>query len=71
MKLKIIFFILLPITTWAQKDEIFAKLVNGDGSVIKGSSVTQFYERQIPVPASHPIQVSLQRKFTLKINGYV
>lgn len=54
MKLKIIFFILLPITTWAQKDEIFANFINGDGSVIKGSAVTQFYERQIPVFSLSP-----------------
>lgn len=38
-----------PLLVWAQKDEIFAKLVNEDGSVIMGSSGTQFYEKQIPL----------------------
>jgi hypothetical protein len=54
MKLKIIFFILLPIITWAQKDEIFDNFINEDVSLIKGSSVTQFYERQIPVFSLSP-----------------
>jgi type VI protein secretion system component Hcp len=49
MKLIIILLSFLPLTIWAQKDEIFAKFINEDGSVIKGSSMTQYYERQIPV----------------------
>jgi len=49
MKLLIILFTLLPIVTLAQKEESFAKFVNEDGSVIKGSSMTKLYERQIPV----------------------
>lgn len=39
----------LPVAVIAQKDEGFAKFVNEDGSLIRGSSVTQFYERQVPV----------------------
>ncbi len=49
MKIIIILLSFLPLTMWAQKDEIFAKFINEDGSVIKGSSVTKIYERQIPV----------------------
>ena len=49
MKLIIILLSFLPMAIWAQKDEIFAKLILEDGSAIKGSSMTQFYERQIPV----------------------
>lgn len=49
MKLIIILLSLLPMTIWAQKDEVFAKFILEDGSAIKGSSVTRLYERQIPV----------------------
>ncbi len=49
--MKLIIFLLfgLPLSIWAQKDESFAKFINEDGSVIRGSSVTKNYERQIPV----------------------
>ena len=49
MKHIIFLLLLFPFVTHAQKDESFAKLVNEDGSVIKGSSMTKLYERQIPV----------------------
>ena len=49
MKQLIILFFLVPIVTLAQKEESFAKLINEDGSVIKGSSMVKLYERQIPV----------------------
>lgn len=49
MKLIIFLLSVLPLTIWAQKDETFAKFINEDGSVIKGSSVTKNFERQIPV----------------------
>jgi type VI protein secretion system component Hcp len=49
MKLIIILLSFLPMTIWAQKDETFARFINEDGSVIKGSSVTKNFERQIPV----------------------
>jgi type VI protein secretion system component Hcp len=49
MKLIVFLLIGLPLTIWAQKDESFAKFINEDGSVIKGSSVTKNFERQIPV----------------------
>lgn len=45
-------FILLcciPLTVLAQKDEVFAKFINEDGTIIKGSSLVKLYERQIPV----------------------
>lgn len=45
-------FILLyciPLTLLAQKDEVFAKFINEDGTIIKGSSLVKLYERQIPV----------------------
>lgn len=48
MKRIIILLFFLPLTIWAQKDEIFAKFILEDGTVIKGSSVTRLYERQIP-----------------------
>lgn len=47
MKILLLFF--FPLLVWAQKDETFAKFINDDGSVIKGSSVTKNYERQIPL----------------------
>lgn len=49
MKLIIFLLSVLPLTIWAQKDESYAKFINEDGSVIKGSSVTKNFERQIPV----------------------
>ena len=49
MKFFLILLFFSPILLWAQKDETFAKFINEDGSVIKGSSMTQFYERQIPL----------------------
>lgn len=49
MKLIIILLSFLPLVIWAQKDESLAKFINEDGSVIKGSSVTKNFERQIPV----------------------
>ncbi len=49
MRLLLILLCFLPRAVWAQKEEGFAKFVNEDGSLIRGSSVTKFYERQIPV----------------------
>jgi len=49
MRLLILLLILVPLSLKAQKDESFAKFINEDGTVIKGSSVTKFFERQIPV----------------------
>jgi type VI protein secretion system component Hcp len=49
MKLIIILLSFLPITILAQKDEIFAKFIQEDGSAIRGSSVTKNFERQIQV----------------------
>jgi type VI protein secretion system component Hcp len=47
--MKTLLLIFFPLLVWAQKDESFAKFILEDGSVIKGSSVTKNYERQIPV----------------------
>jgi type VI protein secretion system component Hcp len=49
MKKLLLLLLALPLLTLAQKDEGFALLIRDDGAVIKGSSVTQLYERQIPV----------------------
>jgi type VI protein secretion system component Hcp len=49
MKTISLLLFLLPLFTLAQKDESYAKFINEDGSVIKGSSVTKNFERQIPV----------------------
>ena len=49
MKKLLALLLAIPLFTIAQKDEGFALFIRDDGSVIKGSSVTQFYERQIPV----------------------
>lgn len=49
MRLLCLLLFFLPLAGWTQKDESFAKFINEDGSVIKGSSVTKLYERQIPV----------------------
>ncbi len=49
MRLFILLFWALPFSLCAQKDESFARFIKEDGSIIKGSSVTQFYERQIPL----------------------
>lgn len=47
MKRILILLIVLPTMAWTQKDEIFARFVQEDGSVIKGSSLVKNYERQI------------------------
>ncbi len=49
MRLLILIFLSIPITMLAQKEESFAKFINEDGSLIKGSSVTKLFERQIPL----------------------
>lgn len=49
MKQILLMLLLLPAVLFAQKDESFAKFINEDGSVIKGSSTVKLYERQIPV----------------------
>ena len=49
MRLLIFLFLILPLCLFAQKDESFARFIKDDGSVIKGSSVTRFYERQVPL----------------------
>ena len=49
MKLTLILLMVIHTAVWAQKDESFAKFINEDGSLIKGSSMTKLYERQIPV----------------------
>jgi len=71
MKLLIVLLTLLPMTIWAQKDEIFAKFINEDGSVIKGSSVTRLYERQIPVYSleSNSAGKSTTIRFTMPIES--
>lgn len=49
MKRIIFLLFILPLTIWAQKDESFAKFILEDGTSIKGSSVTKYFERQIPL----------------------
>ncbi|KIC90524.1 hypothetical protein [Flavihumibacter sp. ZG627] len=49
MRIMLLLLCFLPLVAWAQKDESFAKFVNEDGTLVRGSSVTKFYERQIPV----------------------
>lgn len=49
MRLLFLLVFFIPLIVCAQKDESFAKFINEDGSVIRGSSVTKLYERQIPV----------------------
>lgn len=41
--------LLLPLFGWAQKEESFGKFIREDGTLIKGSSVAKFYERQVPL----------------------
>jgi len=49
MRLFCLLLFFIPLSGWTQKDESFAKFINEDGTMIKGSSVTKIYERQIPV----------------------
>ncbi len=49
MRILFLLFFYIPLFVCAQKDESFAKFINEDGSVIRGSSVTKFYEKQIPL----------------------
>lgn len=47
MRLLFLLYLFIPFTLAAQKDEIFATFINENGALIQGSSLTQFYERQI------------------------
>lgn len=49
MKQILFALLMLPALLFAQKEESFAKFINEDGSVIKGSSLVKLYERQVPV----------------------
>jgi type VI protein secretion system component Hcp len=49
MKQIICALLMFPALLFAQKDESFAKFINEDASVIKGSSLVKLYERQIAV----------------------
>lgn len=49
MRIILITLLLLPFTIMAQKEENFARFINEDGTIIKGSSLVKLYERQIPV----------------------
>lgn len=71
MKLLIILFTILPSFIWAQKEESFAKFINEDGSVVKGSSVTKFYERQIPAYTieTYSAQNSTTVRFTMPVES--
>lgn len=71
MKRLVILFILLPFLSLAQKEESFAKLVNEDGSVIKGSSMVKLFERQIPVYTIETNSAinSTKVRFTMPLEG--
>lgn len=49
MRTLFVFLLLLPLATWAQRNESFGKFVNSDGAVIKGTSLARGFERQIEV----------------------
>lgn len=71
MKRLILLFILLPFLAYSQKEESFAKLVNEDGTVVKGSSMIKLYERQIPVYAieSNSAGNSTTLRFTMPLES--
>ena len=51
MRIFLMILMLAPLTIIAQKEENFARFINDDGTIIKGSSLVKLYERQIPVYA--------------------
>ena len=67
MRYMFILLCCLPLTLLAQKDEVFAKFINEDGTIIKGSSVIKLYERQLPLNAveSNASTNSTVVKFTM------
>lgn len=71
MKSIILLLLLFPFITLAQKDETFAKLVNEDGTIIKGSSMIKLFERQIPVYSLEPNSAgnSTTVRFTMPIEN--
>ncbi len=65
----IILIFVLPVTSLAQKDEIFAKFISDDGSLIKGSSMVRLYERQIPLSGLETSSASKSTVVRLTMNN--
>src|SRR6185503_15736387 len=68
----LLFLLLLPLTTLAQKNtESFGKFTNTDGSLIKGTSMVKGYERQIEVHSliSNSPANSTVLRFAMPINS--
>jgi len=49
MRTLFVFLLLLPLTALAQRTDNFGKFVNSDGAIIKGTSMTKGFEKQIEV----------------------
>lgn len=60
--------LLLPLLAKAQKEESFGKFIDPNGTVIRGISVTQYYERLISLSgvATDATQQSTRVRFTME-----